>query len=170
MKKKIKLIIKLLLIISMGFLGFKIATKLNHKKEVAQRTKTIPDFSFKTLSGATFTKQDLSQKPTIFIYFNSECEYCQSEATKIHERLADFKQAQLVFVSFEPREGIHKFAQEYQLDQQENILFLEDVKGEFSKIFDVNSIPYIVVYNKNQELLKKFKGATKIDTLLEVLK
>ncbi len=169
MKKKLKLVIGIILLAIVTFLGYKITTKLNHKKEVVERIKTIPNFSFTTLNGEIFTQNNLQNKPTIFVYFNSECDYCQSEATKIQEHLQDFKHTQLVFVSYEKKEQILQFAKSYKLDNQKNVTFLEDTKAKFATIFDVNSIPYIVVYNKNQELLQKFKGATKIDNILKVL-
>lgn len=155
---------------SLLFLSFKITSKLNHKKEIAERTKVLPHFSFINLEGKVFTQHNLKNKPIIFVYFNSDCNYCQSEASKIEEKLQDFKNVQLLFVSFEEKEGIVKFAKQYKLDNQDNIVFLEDRKGEFSKLFDVNSIPYIVVYNKNGKFLKKFKGITKTDDILKVLK
>ncbi|GFD83795.1 hypothetical protein KUL118_66570 [Tenacibaculum sp. KUL118] len=169
MKKKLKLVIGIVLVTIVIFLGYKITTKLNHKKEVAERIKTIPNFSFTTLNGENFTQNNLQNKPTVFVYFNSECDYCQSEATKIQESLQDFKNVQLVFVSYEKKEQIIQFAKSYKLDNQKNVTFLEDTEAKFATIFDVNSIPYIVVYNKNQELLQKFKGATKIDNILKVL-
>lgn len=170
MKKKLKLILGVVLICLIGFLGYKITTKLNHKKEVAERIKTLPNFSFLTMKGEIFTQDHLARKPAIFVYFNSDCDYCQSEAVKIQERLSDFKDVQLIFVSFEEKDAIIKFAKQYKLDNQKSIFFLEDRKVEFSKIFDVNSIPYIVVYDADKKLLKKFKGATKVDKILEVLK
>jgi len=170
MKRKIRVIIVVLLSLVIGFLGYTITSKLNHKKEVAERTKVIPSFSFYTLEGNEFSEKNILRKPTLFIYFNSECDYCQSEATKIHERLSDFEGMQLLFVSFEEKMAIQQFAKEYQLINKENILFLEDRKGAFSELFDVNSIPYMVIYDENKKLLKKFKGATKVDKILEVLK
>ena len=170
MKRKIKIIFISIIAFFVGFIGYKINNKLSHKKEVAERIQHIPNFSFQGLNGVTFTKKNLPNKPIIFVYFNSDCEYCQSEATKIQQRLTDFKDTHLVFVSFEEKEGIQKFATTYKLDNQENITFLEDKKGQFSHIFDVNSIPYIVVYNKNKQFIQKFKGATKVDNILEVLK
>ncbi|MCH3883484.1 TlpA family protein disulfide reductase [Tenacibaculum aquimarinum] len=170
MKKKIKLFILFLLVCILGFLGYKITRKLNHKKEVVERIKTTPSFSFKTIENLVYTEKDLPNVPVVFVYFNSECEFCKTEASKIQSRLTDFKNVQLVFVSFEKKETIESFASVYKLDNQENVLFLEDKKGLFSEIFDVNSIPYIVVYNKDKELLKKFKGATKVDDILAVLK
>ena len=170
MKKTIKLIIALILMSTIAFLTYKITSKLNHKKEVAKRTKTIPEFSFKTVSGAEFSRDNLKQHPTIFVYFNSECDFCQSEAEKIQERLTDFKNMQLIFVSYENSQQIQKFAQTYLLNNKKNVIFLEDSQRKFSSLFDVNSLPYIVVYNKKKQLLKKFKGAVKIDDILKVLK
>lgn len=170
MKKKIRIVIAVILSFVIGFLAYKITNKLKDKKEVAERIKNIPNFSFYNLKGETFTQNNLLNKPVIFIYFNSDCDFCKSEATKIQERLTDFKDAQLIFISFEEKETIQEFALAYKLDNEENVLFLEDKKAVFSELFDVKSIPYIVVYNKNKELLKKFKGVTKIDEILSVLK
>ncbi len=170
MKKTFKIIIAFILISIIGFLVYKISSKLNHKKEIAERTQNIPPFSFQTLSGSIFTENNLTKEPAIFVYFNSDCDYCQAEAIKIQKHLKDLKDTQILFVSFENKEGIQKFAKDYKLDKEDNITFLEDSKGEFSKTFDVNSIPYIVVYDKNKQLLKKFKGATKVDDILKVLK
>jgi peroxiredoxin len=170
MKKKIKGLIVIALLSVVGYLGYNIANTLNHKNEVTERIQRIPNFSFHTLKGVEYTQDNLPTKPIVFVYFNSDCEYCQSEATKIHQRLADFKDIQLVFVSFEEVLSIKQFAKDYKLDSQKNITFLEDRKGQFSHIFDVNSIPYIVVYDADRKFLQKFKGATKIDNILKVLK
>ncbi|REH46350.1 hypothetical protein C7448_10820 [Tenacibaculum gallaicum] len=62
-----------------------------------------------------------------------------------------------------------QFSKSYKLDNQKNVTFLEDTKAKFATIFDVNSIPYIVVYNKNQQLVQRFKGATKIEDILKVI-
>ncbi|QTD36732.1 redoxin domain-containing protein [Polaribacter batillariae] len=170
MKKKIRIFVLILIASIFGFLGFKINSKLSHKKEVTARTKTIPSFSFSDTKGNIYSNKNLPNKSVIFIYFNSGCDYCQSEAIKIQERLKDFKEVQLVFVSFEEQEGIIAFAKQYNLHNKENVVFLEDKQGVFSQIFDVNSIPYIVVYDKDKNFLQKFKGATKIDSILAVLK
>ena len=170
MKKKIKLIITIALLSIVGYLGYKIASKLNHKKEVAARIQHLPDFSFTTIQGAAFTQDHLQNKPTVFVYFNSDCDYCKSEAAKIQKRLSAFKNVQLIFISFEKSEAIQQFAKDYKLNDQENVLFLEDKKGLFSQLFDANTIPYLLVYDTNRKLLQKFKGATKVDWILGALK
>jgi peroxiredoxin len=170
MKRKIKIISISIIAFCVGFLGYKIKNKLNQKKEVSERIQVIPNFSFLSTKGIEFTVKNLDSKPTIFIYFNSDCDYCKSEATKIQERLSEFKDTQLIFVSFEKRVSIEKFAKQYKLNNQGNVIFLEDKKGEFSKLFNVNSIPYIVIYDKNKKFIQKFKGITKIDKILKTIK
>lgn len=168
-KKKVRLVLGILLLNIVALLSYKIITKLNYKNEVTERTKVIPSFSFFDLKGKKFTNKNLKNKSIVFIYFNSDCDYCHSKASKIKEKLQKFNNVQLVFISFEEKKRILKFARQYKLDNRENIVFLEDRMGEFSKLFDVNSIPYIVIYDSNGKLLKKFKGITKINDILKVL-
>ncbi|WP_139959250.1 peroxiredoxin family protein, partial [Flavicella sediminum] len=138
--------------------------------ELEDQIKELPDFSFLSLEGTAFTKGNLKEGTnTVFIYFNSECDFCVSETTKIQERLAEFENTELIFVSFEAREKIVDFAKHHQLFEVENIMFLEDEKLEFSTLFGAQSIPAIFIYDGNKLLLKKFKGATKIDAILKSL-
>lgn len=170
MKKYLKAIIGIVLVSIIGFLGYNITKKINYKNEVAERIKTIPEFSFLTLNNTVFTENKLTKNSyKLFVYFNSECDYCQSEATQISENLTQFKNTQLIFVSFEPVEGIAQFAKTYNLYGKENVIFLHDEKLEFSEIFDAKSIPFILLYSKENQLLEKYKGATKISAIIKHL-
>ena len=128
MKKKIKLLLGIFLFVIICFLAYKITSKLNYKKEVAERVKVIPDFSFYRLDGSKFSTKNLQKKPSVFVYFNSECIYCKSETKKIQERLEDFKEVQLIFISFEKKEIIQQFAKDYEILDQEKDLFLESAE------------------------------------------
>jgi len=153
-----------------GYLGYNISAKINHKKEVAKRIQVIPEFSFKTLRGEKFSQKDLnSTLPKLFIYFNSECEYCQGEAQQIHRNLEKLKNIQVVFISFESAKEIETFAEKYNLINIENIIFLEDGKLEFYEIFDANTIPFMLLYSKDNQLIQKFKGAIKIEKIIGLL-
>lgn len=170
MKKQLKIVIAVLIISIIGFLGFKIGSQLNHKKEVAERIQSIPDFSFKTLSGDAFTHKDIDTKqPKLFVYFNSDCDFCHAEAQQIYDNLEKLKGIQVVFISFEPATSIKVFAEQYKLANEENIVFLEDVDILFSRLFDAKSIPYMLLYSKDNDLIKKFKGSTKIENILKAL-
>lgn len=170
MKKKLKIAIIAVIIGVIGYLGYNIIKKINYKTEVAARIKSIPSFSFLTLENRDFTENNLSKSNyKLFVYFNSECEYCQSEATQISENLEQFKDTQLIFVSFEPLANIKQFASDFNLLDKENVIFLQDKKLEFAKIFDAKSIPFMLLYSKENQLIQKFKGATKIENITKHL-
>lgn len=170
MKKYLKFILLAVICSTLAFLGYSINKKINYKKEVAERIASIPNFSFIQLNGQAFTHKGLQKNSnTLFVYYNSECEYCQSEASQIKENLVEFKNTQIIFISFETMEDIQKFATTYQLDQSPNVLFLQDSKSAFSELFDAKTIPFMLLYNSEQKLLQKFKGATKIANVLKQL-
>jgi len=171
MKKYLKPIIGIVLISVLVFLGYNITKKISYKNKVAERIKSIPEFSFLTLNNQVFKENGLTKSSyKLFVYFNSECDYCQSEANQISENIAQFKDTQLIFISFEPIQGIKNFAKTYNLLDKGNVLFLHDKKSEFSEIFDAKSIPFMLLYSKENQLIKKFKGATKISNIIKHLK
>jgi len=170
MKKYLKIIIPLALISLLAILGYQVISKINHKKEVAENIQNIPVFSYQNIKGGFFTKEDLKKEtPILFIYFNSECEYCNEETQMIQENIEQLKDVQLVFISFEKLEKINAFATKYQLTTYDNVHFLSDTKVAFATTFDVKSLPCLVLYDKNQQLIEKIKGQTKVETLVKKL-
>ena len=169
MKKYIKIIVPLFSIIFI-FLCFQTIKKINNKKKSADRINTIPSFSFKLTDGKDFTKDNLRKNtPTVFVYFNSECEFCQSETAQISDKVDSFAQTQLLFISFEQPKVIEDFSKKNKLNNYGNIHFLYDRKMDFSKIFDVNTLPSTVIYDNNNKLIEKIKGPISAEQLLEML-
>ncbi|WP_428231168.1 peroxiredoxin family protein [Flavobacterium sp.] len=155
-------------IILLLFYAYQITSKIDHKNEINQNIKTIPKFSYKNTKGGIFTNQNLKDRTnTIFIYFNTECEYCNEEAQMIKENIDDFYESQLIFISLEKPELIKKFAQNHQLITYDNIHFLCDDKVTFASTFDVSTLPCLILYDKNKKLIEKIKGQTKVTTLLK---
>jgi peroxiredoxin len=170
MKKRLKIIIPVLFITVLGYFGYQIYIKIQHKKEVAENIKTIPEFAFQNSKGGIFSNQNLKKNtPTVFIYYNSECEFCNEEAQMIKENIAKFANFQLIFISFEKVAFIKVFAAKYQLTTYDNIAFLCDSKASFSTTFDVKSLPCLVLYDKNNRLIEKVKGQTKINKIISLL-
>lgn len=170
MKKILKITIPILFLLVLGFVGYKIVTQINHKKEVAENIKTIPVFSYETIENKTFTNDNLkNNQATIFVYYNSECEFCNHEAQMIQQNIAKFKNVQILFVSFEEATTIKQFATQHQLLNYDNVSFLCDSKATFAITFDVKSLPCLVLYDKNQQLIEKIKGQVKAETILKKL-
>ena len=170
MKKILKILIPLILIGVLGYFGFEIYTKIQYKKEVAENIKTIPKFEYQNSNGGVFANESLKKDtPTLFIYFNTECEFCNEETKMIKENIEKFANVQLIFISFEKPDVIKGFAFKYQLNNYPNVHFLADTKITFATTFDVKSLPCLVLYDKNQRLIEKIKGQTKTETLIKKL-
>ncbi len=171
MHKKIILFIVLICVFSLlSYLGYNVISKAKEKNKIAKQLEIIPKFEFLTLKQKPFTKANLKPNTdTIFIYFNSECDFCQHEAQSISDNLDSFKNVQLIFVSTEPIEIIKQFSEQYNLNNQQNITFLYDNLSTFSSQFDANSIPYLLIYDKNQKIIKKHKGQLNAKGILRAL-
>lgn len=170
MKKYLKIILPILFIGVIGFLIFQIASKINHKKEVAEKIKTIPNFNFQNINGRRFTNESLIKNTsTLFVYFNSECEFCNEEAEMIKENVEKFKNFQLIFISIEKPELIKSFATKHKLNECDKINFLSDTQVSFAPTFDVKSLPCLVLYDKDQQLIEKIKGQIKPEVLIKKL-
>lgn len=170
MKKLLKILFPILFFGAFGYFSYQIFSKIQYKKEVAEHIKTIPKFEYQNIKGGNFTNKDLKEEtPTLFIYYNSECDYCNEEAKMIKQNIDMFTESQLCFISFEKPVQIKKFAIKYQLNTYDNIHFLCDSKVTFATTFDVKSLPCLVLYDKNKKLIEKIKGQVKAETILKKL-
>ena len=170
MKKYTKKIFVCGVISILVLLGYNILSKINHKNQVAENIKSMPNFEYVGLDGNLFTQKQVKQNtPILFVYFNSECEYCNEEAKMIKESISKLNEVQFFFVSFEKPAQIKTFATNHQLLNYDNITFLCDSKATFATTFDVKSLPCLVLYDKNQHLIEKIKGQTKVGVLLQKL-
>jgi len=171
MKKLLKSTFILLFTSILLFLGYQIISRINYKKEVQKNIKTIPEFDYTDVNGKNFTQNNLKKAtPVLFIYFNTECEYCNIETKMIKDNIEKLKTIQLIFISFEEPEKIIRFAQTYQLLNRDNIHFLYDKQVSFATTFDVTALPTIVIYDRQKQLIEKIKGQVKIDHILKKIK
>ncbi|WP_336128007.1 peroxiredoxin family protein [Mesoflavibacter sp. CH_XMU1422-2] len=169
-KKTILIIVAVTVLGLLSFLGYNVISKTKEKNQIAKQLEIIPEFEFLTLDQKPFTKANLKTNlNTIFIYFNSECDFCQHEAQSISNNLDSFKNVQIIFISTESIDTIKKFSEQYNLNNQQNITFLNDNLNTFSSRFDANSIPYLLIYDQNQKLIKKHKGQLNAKGILRAL-
>jgi thiol-disulfide isomerase/thioredoxin len=159
MRKKIKIIAVVSVLGVLSILIFGLLSEAKEKATIAKRIHTIPSFTLKNLEDIEFGKDNLRPNtPCVFLYFNSECDFCQHEAESIHNHIDKFNEILLVFVSTEPIEKIKEFSEKYNLHKRLNILFFQDINGRFSEKFNVTTIPFALAYDKHQKLIKTHKG------------
>jgi len=166
----VKKVIIVVVVLFLVVMGVQVLKKLQHKEQVQQALAILPEFSFCTLEGASFTNAQLPQNNKIvFIYFNTECEYCFYETKDISEQLERFKATTLLLVSNEKKEAIKAFAIKQNLQDKSQVIFLQDSTYTFAKQFEANSIPYILVYDAQGKLLLRHKGQLRAEKLLQLL-
>lgn len=138
------------------------------KKNRVEALKDIPAFTLKTIEGQSFKMEDLSNnKNKILVYFSPECHFCKAEAEELSQIYTKYPKIQWVFIASEPIAEIKKFAENYKLDKQDNIHWCHDEMAKLYTKFEMNSVPYFLVYDKENKLVFRNKGAIKLEKILE---
>jgi peroxiredoxin len=170
MKKKYILTgILVLLFTGIGILIAKTIRTNNHKKQVSEQLKMIPNFETYNMDSLKVHHAEFHEKPTVIVYFNTECEHCQYEAKQIVKYQDRFKDVNLYMLSAENIAQIKAFARKMDLDKISNLELGKITVKESFEVFAFTSIPDILIYNASGELQKHFKGETKIEAILKYL-
>lgn len=170
MKKYLKTIMVVLGIGLLCILVYNVIAKMRYKTEIATILQTIPEFNFKTLDNNDFSQNNIDpDKATVFIYFNTGCDFCQHEAQSVQQNLEKFTNTQFIFVSDEDVSKLNEFIIQHRLTKYDHITFLSDPEDTFTTRFDATSVPYLLIYDKDQKLIKRHKGQLSINALLEIL-
>jgi len=171
MKILIKILLPAIVIIAVSYLGYRMVQISQNKKIREEKIATMPAFELKTMQGNIFTKNDLKQSvPILFLYFNSDCEFCQEETAEIVSNMKNMEGIQIIFVSNEPIQQIVEFQRKYKLDGYDNVLFLCDDSNKFAQLLGLKTIPSSFIYSKEGVLLGKNNGPIKVDYLLKYIK
>jgi len=171
MKNFIKILLPIIVVITIVYLGYRMVQISQNKKIREDRIEHIPKFELKTLQGKIFTNSDLKQNvPVLFLYFNSDCEFCQMETEEIVSNMKNLEGVQIIFVSNESIPQIAAFQQKYKLDGYDNVLFVCDDSNKFAQVLELKTIPSSFIYSKEDVLLGKNSGPIKVDYLLKYIK
>lgn len=170
MKKKYILSgVLVLLFTGIGILIAKTIRTNNHKKVVSEQLKMIPNFETYNMDSLRVRHAEFNEKPTVIVYFNTECEHCQYEATQIVKYQDKFENVNLYMLSAENITQIKTFAHKMGLDKITHLEMGKITVKESFEVFAFTSIPDILIYNASGELQKHFKGETKIEAILKYL-
>lgn len=131
----------------------------------------MPEFELFQLNGNLFTRDSLDGTCyTVFIYYHTDCDFCQYEIESILENAIYFKQIQLVLISPEEISSIRTFAEERELINVLHIRLLQDDKMNFAAQFDIDTSPSTLIYDKKKRCIKRIKGQILYKTIIKELK
>lgn len=170
MKKIIKIVLFIILLLIVSYMLAIIVKKVKQKNALTEQIQSIPEFSFiNVLNQNKYTNDSIAKEQAcLIVYFNSECEHCQSEAEQISKQIYEIEDFQVLMISYESQETILAFREKHNL-LSPAITFLQDSESQFDEIFGRSPIPTSFIYNKKRDLVKQFKGEVKSETLLKYL-
>jgi thiol-disulfide isomerase/thioredoxin len=158
MKKKLLIIIGLLGIGLLSWMGYSSVHKLDQKSKSEAIVQNL-----NSLTNNLGLNKANTDQPTIFMYFNSDCHFCQWEMKEIGENIEKFQNYQLLLASFEPKAEALDFLQQYNLAQHYAEVNPDSLTNTITGV-----VPQTFIY-ENGLLQKHFKGEVKIGAILEVL-
>ena len=170
MKKRVVKLIVYMVIFLIFALGALIANNLLKRDNIFDRISYWPDVEVKTTVGETISTGGLTgQNPVLLIYFNTGCIFCRN---MFEEILADGQlqqQAQLVFVSHEPRKTVAEYRKKTGLDQANEFIFLHDHKQKVKDFFGVRSVPATYLYTREGNLIRYYRGQVSVGEIIAEL-
>jgi cytochrome oxidase Cu insertion factor (SCO1/SenC/PrrC family) len=166
-----KIIIFILIFCLIGItilLVIKTVNKINDKKQIDKYISCLPDLTIITPDLEVLKLYSLTNnKPIVLIAFNTSCDICHNEINDVIANIKRFKNVKIIMVSSEPMDSLISFQKKYELKKYANI-FLGQVNDVLTEDkLGIEIIPQIFIYNSDKNLIKVFKGETKIDAILK---
>jgi thiol-disulfide isomerase/thioredoxin len=165
MKKTLRILFPFLILGTLTVLFFGIRAKLRTRHQVEKATATLPEQKYIILNSTSHTTSNIKNNAVFIFFFNSSCDYCQSEAKLLNENREAFKSVTVYLFSTEPLENIQAFKEKYLPDNDDFIVGKVDVRAS-SEVFGLKSFPYTLIYDKDNRLVKTYKGIVKLEALL----
>ncbi|QLH32639.1 MAG: hypothetical protein HWD62_09635 [Cyclobacteriaceae bacterium] len=134
------------------FMVYSIIEKQAAKREVQTKIQSTPvNVSLFTLDSTRFSFP--VAKPVVLVLFNSTCEHCQYELSQINERIQDFNELELVFLSSEPLAAIKQATQPFK--SVSNASFLKINPENVYENFGTIKFPTNIVLSEQQDELEQ---------------
>lgn len=165
MRIYLKWAIPIVAIALISYLAWGFTTKLHRKHETAERIQTLPNFSAQGVRKERISQADFQNKPTVLIYFNSDCEHCQREADELRQHTATLADAQILMLSSEPLPLLIPFVKAHKLNGIPNIQVAHIDQKVAYETFGFTSVPDVLIYHADGTLAKHFRGETSIDAI-----
>jgi thiol-disulfide isomerase/thioredoxin len=167
-RKALLLGVVLLLIGSMGWLGYRSFASLRVKKETMARRQRLVNIPAFTEGRSAFLTPD-GARPVVVVFFNPACEHCQHEAEELPKHPSLLRAARVWLLSTEPLPLLQTFAQRYRLDSLPGVTVARiEPRAAFDSL-GFRGVPHLLVYGSNGTLKKEFRGETRWEAVEKAL-
>ena len=129
---------------------FQFVKAVQEKERAAMTIQILPSFSLTDVNENMLTNHNIPDETwVVFVFFHSECHYCQSEAEQLQTLDLDTQNIQFIWISSEKTEAVKKFQKAYQLL---HIPFAVDFQEQLAMEWGISTIPQFLIYNPKGEL------------------
>lgn len=165
---------KCLFILSCLFISYSGFSQANSKTSNTPdyiKNPNFPNFTiYKAPDSTVFTNENLkNRKPTLLMIFSPECGHCQNETREITKQIDQFKNVQILMVTWLPYSEMLTFYHNYKIAEYPQITMGWDKKDFFLPYYHVQMYPDLVVYDKHGKYVKSFNGEINLDDVLKAL-
>jgi thiol-disulfide isomerase/thioredoxin len=133
------------------------------------RFPTIPPFKILKVDSVNFyTRDDLKKnKLTLVMFFSPTCEHCKHQTEDILAAPEEFKDVEIVMATYQPFGEMREFYTYYRIADHPNIKLGRDEKYVLPGFYsNMQSLPYLALYDKKGNLITTFQGNQKVATLM----
>lgn len=152
-----------------GMLVYGIFHRIGQSRDEFERIKTFPRFNSYYIDGRDFNTDRIKEGPVLIVFFHPECEHCQYQIGELSKLLPDLPGLNTLFVSHAPVDIVKKFVDDYGIKDSEFSAILSDQSLDVRELFNVNKVPATILYNSQLELVKRYDGEVRIETIMRYL-
>jgi|SoiMethySBSTD1v2_1073268.scaffolds.fasta_scaffold726313_2 thioredoxin-related protein len=156
------LFVLLVITSTMGF-----AQQLDRPEPAYKKNPVLPALEILQPDSTTLTNANLKKQETMIMYFSPDCEHCIRQMNDMIKRMKDLKKLQIIMVTYQPMDLLVDFIKTYKLQKYSNIKTGRDTKFLLPGFYQIKSLPYFALYDKEGKLITTFESNTKVDTLLK---
>ncbi|MES2267826.1 MAG: thioredoxin-like domain-containing protein [Bacteroidota bacterium] len=132
----------------------------------------IAPYKILTTKDVYSTPADLKKnQPVMLIYFATDCGHCQKLVNDMKPFMKDFKNIQVVMITFSDIRMVKSFQNDYGLTSWPNFtLGTEGYTYTVQKYYQLKHTPYIAIYDHKGKLLQAYEKPPEIKELIATVK
>lgn len=169
-----KLATAIVVIVSVGFLGFLVWGMLNKQpltglSGITMVNRPAPDFTLTTFKGTTISLEGLKGKPIVINFWASWCPPCRLEAPLLERTWRAYKNRDVVFIGVDVQdreEDALNFIREFDITYPNG----PDPTGEISIDYGVSGLPVTFFVSRKGEIIRRWVGAIERSVLISSIK
>lgn len=132
--------------------------------------KPLPEFDLTLTDSTNFnTKNIIPSKQTIIMFISPICPFCKAQTKEIIENSNKFDSVSFYIISNAPLTYMKQYSDQFNLNKYPNITVAYDGENYFQNRFQINSVPYLAIYNKDKILKQVLIGKSRAALIKDIL-